>query len=235
MKENEIAKKKLNFGLIIIIVSFLFIGIGCTLFIVNSLNNKPDNKETIKPDDSGKIIDKNTITKEEAEKFLNELVPDNYFQDLLFEKDEKRTFYHCVQYLAFKNKYTKNEYTYTFKESDIKEAARKYFESENFDYSIDGLEVTYDESNKTVNVVAIFGLINDNGPTFTKEKSIKDFKYENGVAEVNYYVKIIYDKAESLDPNVDPLAFYEKNYKIHIIKVNDELRIKNVSIIEVKE
>lgn len=223
---NRVVKKKNNNLLIIVISLVIIIGIICFLIF----NNKSSDSD-LSPK-NGNLTDVNyTITKEEAEMFLNDIVPDSVEPNILGNiKGNEDIFVRCIQYLVYNKKYvTKDENVYTFKQEDINNLARRYFMVDNFDYvqSRETIQVKYDSTNKTVIVTMLFSIFNEN-LKLKKSKEINEFKFDNGIANVKYKVKTNYSEPLKY-PNGETVTEETVDYNIKLIKVNDELRIKEIS------
>ena len=252
--ENKAEEKESMLGLIIIVIAIILIGVGAGLFIVMPKNSSKESTEPasntgVENTENNNIENNNnefnteddepigqvdyTITKEEVESFLNDLVPDFVHENIISEKtdDNQRIFYHCLQYLVFNNKYTKEGETFIFNISDFESVARKYFMRENFEPidNLEGTQTTIDTESQTVRMIINFGL-SDPGPEFTKEKSLTDFKFENGIAEATYNVILKYTEPVS---TMDGRQITEdiNTYQVELIKVNDELRISKVTVV----
>ena len=165
-----------------------------------------------------------TITEEEAIAFIRPLTSETSVD--LFPVDTVDPFSKILLYLLQNSQYTKEGDLYIFRQSDVQDVARKYFMKENYEYIPTDIDVTYDSSDHTYKSGLNFGLV-PLSPSHEKITSFSDFSFINGVASVTYHVKTVYDKNDigGSDNNI----FYT-NYFIKIIKVNDELRIKKVTI-----
>ncbi len=195
--------------------------------VVENTENGNENTEQVMPVDY-------TITKEEVETFINDIVPSTYREDILLDNpsDNNTLFIRCLKYLVFNEKYTKDGETFIFNISDFKDTARKYFMKEDFELpeNVEGTQITIDNEAQTAKMLINFGL-SDPGPEFTKEKGLTDFSFENGVADVKYVTKVV----NTIPLNENGETKTEENintYQIKLIKVNDELRIKELSYIE---
>ena len=165
------------------------------------------------------------ITEEEAKALL-----DNYIPDTGDEYLEYHIFYNTVSYLVKHDKYTKDGTAFVFKESDIKDFIQTYFNRDNFDYQSEGMVVTKDSSNQTVKVEVNFALFGEGEGGvedtigYKDYKTIKNFTFENGVADFIYSKKIVYNEPFEIDGKITSETNW--NYKVKLIKVNGKLRVK---------
>lgn len=237
MKDN---KKGIKTYLLFLCMGLIFIGLGTGLTLTksnekenkesnnNENNTENNNVEPIEPDIPVEI-DYN-ITKEEAEEFLNELAPDSIHQNLLIAGDDEMIFYRCLQYFTLSEKYvSKNDNVYVFNQSDFKDLARKYYMNDDFDYvkGREGIIVKYDESNKTITATINIGLFGT-APEFKKTKSITEFNFENNIADLVYNINNTYIEPIE-DSNGNTIVENNINYHIKLAKVNNEIRIKEIS------
>lgn len=165
------------------------------------------------------------ITKEEAEAFLNDLVPTNVPLDLLIAETDEDIFFTSIRYLILNKKDTKDGERFVFKNSDIKDLAYKYYMRDNYDFITKDDRFVYDSSNQTYSSALDWGLFGTFIP-FEKTREITDFNYSNNIATFNYCVKLIYDPKEHPDPenNIETT-----NYAIKLVKQNGVLRIYEIS------
>ena len=169
-----------------------------------------------------------TIKKEETEEFLNK------YGDYLYvlnndEYDDSQIFYNIISYLVHNNLYTKTDDVFTFKEAHIRDLLRILYIKDNINYGSEGLVANYDEENKTISISIHIGLLNEEpSPERTITKTIKDFNFENGVAEVTYNIKNTY-KENVHDQTGKVITESNIDYQIKFIKVYNELRIKEIS------
>lgn len=165
------------------------------------------------------------ITKEEAEAFLNDLVPTNVPLDLLIAETDEDIFFTSIRYLILNKKDTKDGERFVFKNSDIKDLAYKYYMRDNYDFITKDDRFVYDSSNQTYSSALDWGLFGTFIP-FEKTREITGFNYSNNIATFNYCVKLIYDPKEHPDPenNIETT-----NYAIKLVKQNGVLRIYEIS------
>ena len=204
---------------VVTIVVLVLLVLGLAGYIVYDKMIAKDEKE-----ESNKVVD--LITKEEAKAFLDGLVNETVSDDLLVGSTDEEIFANAIKYLFINNKFTKEENIWIFKQSDINDAARKYYNRENFSYVTDDVNFSYDSEKKTFSSALEFGLFDDLGPSFTKTREITEFDAKEDVAALTYVVTLEYDKTDDRTINMtNPLV---RTYSIELIKVNNELRIKSV-------
>ena len=216
MESNKSVKKY-----IIAIVVLILLVLGLTGYIVYDKIIAKDNTE-----EDEKIAE--LITKDEAKTFLDGLVNETVNDDLLIVSTDEEIFANAIKYLFLNNKYTKEEDLFIFKQNDIIDIARKYYNNDNYSYITNDVNFTYNSENKTFSSALEFGLFESFGPKFTKTKTISDFASKEDVASFTYSVKYEYDKTDERtlvmeNPEV-------RNYVVELIKVNNELRIKSVTL-----
>ena len=250
--EKSVINPKNNKGIIIIIIGILLILVAVGLFFASGMLNsdKDDNIENnnVKNTENNENIDNSentenqndntentvntpvdyTITKEEAEEFINK------YGDYLYvlnndEYDEKMIFYYAISYLAQHQMYTKTDDVLTFQESDIKDLVRILYMRDTVTYGSEGFAANYDADNQTVSMSINIDLLNeDPGPESTITSSIKDFKFEDGIAELTYNVVEKYSDVVHGE-NGQVINETVIDYQVKLYKVDNELRIKDIS------
>ena len=224
---EQVKEKNINKYFIIILLLLILI-LGLVGYIIyDKVNNKDKTLEIVEEkEEENKPSINNTITKEEAENFLNELVSDSVSVDLLISNTDEEIFLNSIRYLTLKDKYTKNDNYFIFNQNDIIDLARKYYMKDNFDYIYSDNSFEYDSTNKTYRSLLNFGLFSP-GPSFDKNRIIENFSYEADVATVTYQVKVTYDTSQlvTLEDAVNI-----KNYNIKLVRVNNELRIQSITL-----
>ncbi len=250
-QDSKPPKKNNYLSLIIIVVVFFAAVIGGFLLFTsgvfkdfNKVKNevekeieKKDEKDETKKDDISNNNEqkdaKYTITKEEVESFLEK------YGDFLLSQDDEyfeyHIFYTCVEYLVSNNKYTTEQgedggKIFVFNEEDVKELVYKLYMRDSIEYRSEGMQVTYDPSNKTIKAdirTSLFG--EGEGPELksTTTKTIENFKFENGIAELDYIIKTTFGEPV-YDTNNNLITENNIIYKIKFHKVDEELRIKEI-------
>lgn len=222
--ENKNEKKYLILIILLIIMVF-----GLSGYIVYDKVIDKNEDNIVEEDEKSNEKQYSVITKEEAEIFLNNLVKDYVYVDLLISNSDEEIFLNSIRSLYLNKQYTQSGDYYVFKQKDIKDLARKYYMNENFEYiytsTNSGFE--YDSASQTYRSLLNFGLFST-GPAFEKTKVIENFNYDSGVASLTYQVKIVYDSTYLANPDDNTKVY---TYQIELIKVNEELRIKSISLI----
>lgn len=215
--------EKKNTGLLVLVVISILLVLCLGGYVVYDKVIVKENPKQVIEDPKQNIDDvKPIITKEEAATFLNELVDDSVSDDLLISNSDEEVFINSIKYLVLKEKYTKENDKFIFSLLDIKNLARKYYMKDNFEYINNDSKFVYDSSNQTIYSELNFGLFGI-GPSIKKTKSIVDFNYDKDIdtATLTYNVKVAYDEVLA-DPE-------DRTYNIKLIKVNEELRIKEIA------
>ena len=222
--ENKNKKKYLILIILLIVMAF-----GLSGYIVYDKVIDKNEDNIVEEDEKSNKKQYSVITKEEAEIFLNNLVKDYVYVDLLISNSDEEIFLNSIRSLYLNKQYTQSGDYYVFKQKDIKDLARKYYMNENFEYiytsTNSGFE--YDSTSQTYRSLLNFGLFST-GPAFEKTKVIESFNYDSGVASLTYQFKIVYDSTYLANPDDNTKVY---NYQIELIKVNEELRIKSISLI----
>lgn len=233
--EKGIEAKKVIKWYVVVIVCLSLIVLGLGGYIVydklgskEEVNDKNEVLDITTDEKDKAIADGNigdVITKEEAEAFLNDLVPTDMPIDLLIANTDEEIFTTSIQYLVLNKKDTKDGDFFVFKNSDIKDLAYKYYMRDNYDYITKDDRFVYDSSSQTYKSELNWGLFGTFIP-FEKTREITDFNYSNNIATFNYCVKLIYDPKEHPDPenNIETT-----NYAIKLVKQNGVLRIYEIS------
>ena len=206
---------------LVAIVILVLLVLGLAGYIVYDKMIAKDEKE-----ESNKVVD--LITKEEAKAFLDGLVNVTINDDLLIGSTDEEIFANAIKYLFINNKYTKEGNIWTFKQSDIIDAARKYYGRDNFNYVTNDTNFTYDSEKKTFSSSLEFGLFDSLGPSFTKSREVTDFDAKEGVATLTYVVTYEYDKTDDRTIGMNNPEI--RKYSIELIKVSNELRIKSAEL-----
>ena len=243
-KKKEVKGKPLKVWLIVMIVVFMLFTFGLGVYFGKEVFTKKekekakeptpveDKKEEKEVKESIQYDTNATITQEETESFLNGAIEFLIKYDQNDEYIESRIFYNCISYLVNSNKYTKNEEgRFLFQESDVKEALRKYYMTESIEYGCEGFNVIYDEENKVLNVSIGTVLVQDlssEGPDASVTREVKDFKVENGIAEITYNEKTVFNE-QVTDENGQLLTEQNREIQVKLFKVNNELRVKEVN------
>lgn len=220
-------KNKKKYLILIILLIVMVFGLSGYIVYDKVIDKNEDN--IVEEDEKSNKKQYSVITKEEAEIFLNNLVKDYVYVDLLISNSDEEIFLNSIRSLYLNKQYTQSGDYYVFKQKDIKDLARKYYMNENFEYiytsTNSGFE--YDSTSQTYRSLLNFGLFST-GPAFEKMKVIESFNYDSGVASLTYQVKIVYDSTYLANPDDNTKVY---NYQIELIKVNEELRIKSISLI----
>lgn len=176
----------------------------------------------------------NSISKNEAEAFLEDLVINPSNEILLLDKiviDDEKIFINSIKYLINNNQYTKNNGTYTFKKSDIEDLARIYYMDSNYNYIPDDPNFSYDATTETFSSRLNFGVFSE-GPTVlsrTAEIINYDIVDDNEI-DFDYRITTVYDPDSMYDTysvkNMDNTS--KLTYAITLIRINDELRISYI-------
>ena len=225
--EEKKKKSPIIYLIAILIMVACFAGGFFVGKLIKDSTKKENNTENNKNVDNTSV--NYTITKSEVEEFLNK------YGDYLYilqnnEYDEGQIFYYTISYLAQNNMYTKTGDIFHFKESDIKDLVRILYMRDTIKYGTEGLAANYDKENKTVSMSIYIDLLNeDPGPEKTVTKSIKDFKYNDGIAELTYNITNKFNEVVH-DQNNQVISETSTDYLIKLYKVDNELRIKEVSI-----
>lgn len=220
-------KNKKKYLILIILLIVMVFGLSGYIVYDKVIDKNEDN--IVEEDEKSNKKQYSVITKEEAEIFLNNLVKDYVYVDLLISNSDEEIFLNSIRSLYLNKQYTQSGDYYVFKQKDIKDLARKYYMNENFEYiytsTNSGFE--YDSTSQTYRSLLNFGLFST-GPAFEKMKVIESFNYDSGVASLTYQFKIVYDSTYLANPDDNTKVY---NYQIELIKVNEELRIKSISLI----
>ncbi len=185
-----------------------------------------DKNEIIDDDTNGENEETETpITKEEIESFLSLSVNGkpyyNLFELINNGDIDDSIFINTIRYLIVNDRYTKSNDNYVFKQSDVKEVARKYLMKDNFDYIPTYETFVYNSENQTFSVNFQGGPF---GSDFTVAKEIQDYIVNGNKINVNYNITIF-----GKDPVTGAFTGGTTySYAINIEKNDNELRIVNV-------
>ena len=196
--------------------------------VTNEKENK-DKKESV-------TEQKNNITKEEVNSFLKGMALNSgnvtlfLFNNLddseYLSNTDEHVFFNSISYLVFSNKYVKNGDLYVFNEGDIRDLARIYYMKDNFQYITTDSNFVYDSANKTFSSKLDFGLSYIGPNIIERTADITQFDVVDGEAQLVYNVKTVKDSSMFANPDD---AVSDLNYKINIVKIDGELRIKSIS------
>ncbi len=228
-------KKKNNTGLIILAIILLgafsiggFI-LGSRYASKDNVTDKDNSESPNKDDDTTNNDDNNTVkdvTKEDIEEFLSPMINESPSYNLLFptnssEYNDKNVFQTIISYLLATNKYTKSNDNYVFKQSDIKDVAKKYFMKDNFDYITTNSQYKYDSSSKTFSSTLQFDIF---GYDTSVTKEVENFSVDGDKINVNYKVTVAY-----ILPENDVIGTGTTySYAITLEKTDTDFNIKNV-------
>lgn len=194
-----------------------------------------DKNNTIK-DDNNEIVDdeedkenevtEETVTKEDIENFLLPLVSGNPNYNLLLptnsdDYNDEIIFISAIKYLLANNKYSKSNDNYLFKQSDIKDVAKKYLIKDNFDYIPASSQFTYDSSSKTFSSTLQFDIYGFNAVV---TKKLANYNVDGNTINANYQVTIAYPHPETGELGTG----ITYSYAITLERIDSELRIINV-------
>ena len=230
--EENVEETKKGFkwySVVIILLSLVVLGLSGYI-VYDKIISKDDVEEkshiedvTIQKENEESNVEV-SISKEEVEAFLDDLVPDKYVENLLISETDKEIFNNALRYLVLKEKYTKDGDQFVFLQTDIQDLAYKYYMRDNFDYITDDSNFVYNSSNQTFTSGLYFELF---GMSFLtdKTKEITDFSYSDNVATLSYRITCTFD-SKMVDPN-----YSEKidNYNIKLVNENGVLRIHEIS------
>ena len=201
-------KNKKKYLILIILLIVMVFGLSGYIVYDKVIDKNEDN--IVEEDEKSNKKQYSVITKEEAEIFLNNLVKDYVYVDLLISNSDEEIFLNSIRSLYLNKQYTQSGDYYVFKQKDIKDLARKYYMNENFEYiytsTNSGFE--YDSTSQTYRSLLNFGLFST-GPAFEKTKVIESFNYDSGVASLTYQFKIVYDSTYLANPD-DNMKFLIK-------------------------
>ena len=160
-------KNKKKYLILIILLIVMVFGLSGYIVYDKVIDKNEDN--IVEEDEKSNKKQYSVITKEEAEIFLNNLVKDYVYVDLLISNSDEEIFLNSIRSLYLNKQYTQSGDYYVFKQKDIKDLARKYYMNENFEYiytsTNSGFE--YDSTSQTYRSLLNFGLFST-GPAFEK-------------------------------------------------------------------
>jgi hypothetical protein len=233
-KEEKVieTKKGLKWYIVVIVIlSLLVLGLGGyiaydKLISKEDVKEKSNVQEVTTKEESDESIVFDPISEEEAEAFLNDLVPTNVPDDFLVAENDSAVFWNIIKYLYLNNQYTKDGNLFVFDKDVMQNRAYTYYGKDSFDYIDSRHGFSCDDSKHTCSSPMGYELFGMTNP-FEKKREITDFSFSNNVATLTYCVKRIYRYDERYPGSMDEVVTI--NYIIKLIKENGVLRIREVS------
>ena len=161
--------------------------------------------------------------KVEIETFLSKMVGtsdkpyDNYFEIVNYSNEDYATLFRVVRMLLRDNKYQKNDSTYVFKFSDVKEYAKKYFMKSDFNYKDNNVQFIYDNDSDEYMSTLQFGIYDE--ASIDRKTAINNFQKLDNEIQVEYSVTSSNTYLGTSEIN---------NYIISLVEDNNSFIIKSI-------